>query len=93
MSKISLSLTMLVFLRVLEYYDGILILTTNRIKTFDIAVQSRANFVIKYENLKDEQKRNIYVTFIKQLSEDNTHNKAHLLKWLDEEDNVESSPF
>lgn len=30
-----------VLLRVLEYYDGILILTTNRMKSFDIAVQSR----------------------------------------------------
>jgi hypothetical protein len=30
-----------VLLRVLEYYDGILILTTNRMRCFDIAVQSR----------------------------------------------------
>jgi len=30
-----------VLLRVLEYYDGILILTTNRMRSFDIAVQSR----------------------------------------------------
>ena len=30
-----------VLLRVLEYYDGILILTTNRMRSLDIAVQSR----------------------------------------------------
>jgi hypothetical protein len=34
-------LTFIVLLRVLEYYDGILILTTNRMRSFDIAVQSR----------------------------------------------------
>ena len=34
-------LTEAVLLRVLEYYDGILILTTNRMKSFDVAVQSR----------------------------------------------------
>lgn len=34
-------LTLQVLLRVLEYYEGILILTTNRMRTFDIAVQSR----------------------------------------------------
>ena len=30
-----------VLLRVLEYYNGILIMTTNRLKSMDIAVQSR----------------------------------------------------
>ena len=53
-----------VLLRVLEYYDGILILTTNRLKTFDIAVQSRVNFAIKYKDLDDKQKKAIYKTFI-----------------------------
>jgi hypothetical protein len=35
------TLTLVVLLRVLEYYDGILILTTNRMRSLDIAVQSR----------------------------------------------------
>ncbi|KAF2236692.1 P-loop containing nucleoside triphosphate hydrolase protein [Viridothelium virens] len=35
-------------LRVLEYYEGILILTTNRLRSFDIAVQSRIHLAIKY---------------------------------------------
>ena len=82
-----------VLLRVLEYYDGILILTTNRIRTFDIAVQSRVNFAITYKNLDDKQKRNIYVSFIDQLTDDNCKDKQQLRKWLDEEDNVEASPF
>ncbi|MCJ1437027.1 hypothetical protein MMC27_006412 [Xylographa pallens] len=82
-----------VLLRVLEYYDGILILTTNRIRTFDIAVQSRVNFAITYKNLDDKQKKNIYQNFIEQLTDDNCQNKHQLLKWLDEEDNVEAPPF
>ncbi|MCJ1383606.1 hypothetical protein MMC17_006720 [Xylographa soralifera] len=82
-----------VLLRVLEYYDGILILTTNRIRTFDIAVQSRVNFAITYKNLDDKQKKNIYQNFIEQLTHDNCQDRNQLLKWLDEEDNVEAPPF
>lgn len=88
--------TSAVLLRVLEYYDGILILTTNRIRTFDIAVQSRVNFAIRYKDLDDKQKSAIYKTFIGQLTDDNTDNKQHLLGWLDDEEMTEEyggSPF
>ena len=86
----------LVLLRVLEYYDGILILTTNRLKTFDIAVQSRVNFAIKYKDLDDKQKKAIYKTFIEQLTDDNTTDKQQLLDWLDDDEQTEEyggSPF
>ena len=86
----------LVLLRVLEYYDGILILTTNRLKTFDIAVQSRVNFAIKYKDLDDKQKKAIYKTFIEQLTDDNTTDKQQLLSWLDDDEQTEEyggSPF
>ena len=86
----------LVLLRVLEYYDGILILTTNRLKTFDIAVQSRVNFAIKYKDLDDKQKKAIYKTFIEQLTDDNTTDKQQLLGWLDDDEQTEEyggSPF
>lgn len=85
-----------VLLRVLEYYEGILILTTNRLKTFDIAVQSRVNFAIKFKDLDDKQKRNIYRTFIDQLTDENTSDKQQLLGWLDDEEQIEEyggSPF
>ena len=85
-----------VLLRVLEYYDGILILTTNRLKTFDIAVQSRVNFAIKYKDLDDKQKKAIYKTFIEQLTDDNTTDKQQLLGWLDDDEQTEEyggSPF
>lgn len=36
----------------LEYYDGILILTTTRMKTFDIAVQSRIRKHLDFNMIK-----------------------------------------
>lgn len=38
-------------LRVLEYVPGIIILTTNRIEEVDVAVLSRINLAIRYEDL------------------------------------------
>ncbi|KAK7999451.1 hypothetical protein PG990_012051 [Apiospora arundinis] len=45
-----------VFLRVLEYYDGILILTTNRVGIFDEAFKSRIQLALHYENLEKPQR-------------------------------------
>ena len=42
-----------VFLRVLEYYEGILILTSNRIGTFDEAFKSRVQLAIHYPLLSE----------------------------------------
>jgi AAA+ superfamily predicted ATPase len=39
-----------IFLRLLEYYKGILFLTTNRIKTFDDAFHSRIHITLGYSN-------------------------------------------
>ncbi|CAN9251032.1 unnamed protein product [Alternaria alternata] len=43
-----------VFLRILEYYDGILILTTNRVGTFDEAFKSRVQLALHYPPLDRE---------------------------------------
>ena len=40
-----------VFLRVLEYYEGILILTSNRVGTFDEAFRSRIQLALHYPTL------------------------------------------
>lgn len=45
-------LTTSVFLRVLEYYAGILFLTTNRVGTFDDAFKSRIHLSLYYPELK-----------------------------------------
>jgi SpoVK/Ycf46/Vps4 family AAA+-type ATPase len=60
-----------VLLRVLEYYEGILILTTNRINSFDVAVQSRVHLAVKYQNLDAKQINKIYTTFLQQIKDEN----------------------
>ena len=54
MSEVQLEsyLTISVFLRVLEYYAGILFLTTNRVGTFDDAFKSRIHLSLFYPELK-----------------------------------------
>ena len=48
-----------VFLRVLEYYSGILILTSNRVGTFDEAFKSRIQLALHYDGLNEEQRQKI----------------------------------
>ena len=58
-----------VFLRVLEYYDGILILTTNRIGTFDEAFKSRVQLALHYPPLDSQGRWEVWRNFFKSLSE------------------------
>jgi hypothetical protein len=54
-------------LRVLEYYDGILILTTNRVPSFDIAVLSRVHLAVQYDDLTEEQSLSLWKRFLDQI--------------------------
>lgn len=56
-----------IFLRVLEYYEGILFLTTNRIDNIDLAFQSRIHISMSYPDLTDESRRHIWENFLKVL--------------------------
>ncbi|EPE09036.1 aaa family atpase [Ophiostoma piceae UAMH 11346] len=58
-----------VFLRVLEYYNGILILTSNRVGTFDEAFKSRIQLRIHYEPLNDWQCRKIWHNFLDRVNQ------------------------
>ncbi|PGH17055.1 hypothetical protein AJ79_01439 [Helicocarpus griseus UAMH5409] len=59
-----------VFLRKLEYFWGILFLTTNRVDEFDDAILSRMHYKLKYEDLSRESRREIWRNF---LSKAHTH--------------------
>ncbi len=72
-------------LRVLEYYEGILILTTNRIKTFDLAVQSRVHLAVRYTDLSGDDKRKIFYNFLKRLNSDNTENLNKIERYVTED--------
>ncbi len=58
-----------VLLRVLEYYEGIIILTTNRIKSIDVAVVSRIHLAIRYSDLRDDQMQSIFAFFLDNLGD------------------------
>lgn len=53
-----------VFLRELEYFEGIMFLTTNRIGSFDRAFKSRIHLAIKYHDLSHNARRNLWRTFL-----------------------------
>ena len=54
-----------VFLRLLEYYPGILFLTTNRVETFDAAFQSRIHVALKYGPLDAAARRTVWENFLR----------------------------
>jgi len=53
-----------IFLRLLEYHQGVLFLTTNRVKTFDKAFHSRISIALKYEDLNDNARAQVWKNFI-----------------------------
>lgn len=53
-----------IFLRQLEYFQGILFLTTNRVQTFDDAFQSRIHIALRYDDLDTKAKKAIFKIFV-----------------------------
>ncbi|EQB48870.1 hypothetical protein CGLO_11851 [Colletotrichum gloeosporioides Cg-14] len=56
------------FLRALEFYDGILFLTTNRVGSFDDAFISRIHIQLYYPDFSDEERQRVWKTFIDKLA-------------------------
>jgi len=54
-----------IFLRTLEYYEGILFLTTNRVSNMDAAFQSRIHISMAYPDLSADSRRQIWSNFLK----------------------------
>lgn len=50
-----------IFLRILEYYKGILFFTTNKINVIDSAILSRVTIRITYPKLDEEARKNIWL--------------------------------
>ncbi|KAJ4365728.1 hypothetical protein N0V83_008348 [Neocucurbitaria cava] len=53
-----------IFLRVLEYYEGLLFLTTNRVDNIDAAFQSRIHISMAYPDLTSKSRRHIWENFL-----------------------------
>lgn len=56
-----------IFLKELEYYNGILLMTTNRLESMDSAFQSRIHFHYVYEELSEDTRVRIWHQFIKKI--------------------------
>lgn len=56
--------TIAVFLRALEYYSGILFLTTNRMSSMDSAFQSRIHLSLRYPPLSHKSRCSIWKEFL-----------------------------
>ncbi|KAF2758404.1 P-loop containing nucleoside triphosphate hydrolase protein [Pseudovirgaria hyperparasitica] len=56
-----------VFLRLLEYYEGIMFLTTNRARALDPAFESRLDLIMPYAELDRAARRDIWTNFIGRL--------------------------
>ncbi|KAK3945381.1 P-loop containing nucleoside triphosphate hydrolase protein [Diplogelasinospora grovesii] len=59
-----------VFLRALEYYRGVLFLTTNRVGTFDSALTSRIHVALHYRRLTHEHRQRIWMHNFERLERD-----------------------
>ncbi|PVH68430.1 P-loop containing nucleoside triphosphate hydrolase protein [Cadophora sp. DSE1049] len=53
-----------VFLRKLEYYEGIMFLTTNRVANFDEAILSRTHLMLRYDDLTREARKQVWGNFL-----------------------------
>ena len=54
-----------IFLRILEYYEGTLFLTTNRVENIDAAFQSRIHVSMEYTELSESSRRHVWENFLK----------------------------
>ncbi|KAI0126527.1 P-loop containing nucleoside triphosphate hydrolase protein [Xylariales sp. AK1849] len=53
-----------IFLRTLEYFSGVLFLTTNRISSFDLAFQSRIHLALRYSPLTPSARESLWRLFL-----------------------------
>ena len=59
-----------IFLRRMEYFRGLLFLTTNRVGQIDDAFLSRVTVVLQYDHLSDDTRKKIWQGFFKKLEKD-----------------------
>lgn len=54
-----------IFLRLLGYHQGMIFLTTSRVKNFDEAFQSRIHVALKYNKLDEATRKEVWKNFMK----------------------------
>ena len=53
-----------IFLRLLEYFSGLMFLTTNRLSDMDPAFESRIHLTLNYTDLDKTSRKHIWTTFL-----------------------------
>lgn len=53
-----------IFLRLLEYFNGVMFLTTNRVKNFDRAFHSRISLALHYGEMDDNTRRKVWTNLL-----------------------------
>lgn len=71
-------------LRVLEYFKGILIMTTNRVMTFDVAMLSRCHYAVNFKSLTLNQEKEIWQGYVDQLTDENSSRKSDIQRWVNQ---------
>jgi hypothetical protein len=69
-----------IFLRILEYFEGTMFLTTNRVQTFDPAFQSRIHISLDYQELTVESRKTVWSNFLNSSSQEHTITPAQLME-------------
>lgn len=87
-----------VFLSAMEYYTGMLFLTTNRIGQIDDAFLSRTSVALTYETLDIGKQQKIWEGFLKKLSEERkdialTNRAKKFLEGLDKDTTTRDVPW
>ncbi|KAI1080425.1 P-loop containing nucleoside triphosphate hydrolase protein [Whalleya microplaca] len=67
-----------VFLRQLEYYAGILFLTTNRVGVLDEAFKSRIHIALRYPKIEQKQTIKIWKNILDRLQRDNENREIKI---------------
>jgi SpoVK/Ycf46/Vps4 family AAA+-type ATPase len=70
-----------VFLRLLEYYSGIMILTKNRVNSIDTAFESRVDITLSYNRLTETDRKQVWQNFLATFEADTVNiGEADLIK-------------
>ena len=80
-----------VLLRLLEYFQGILFLTSNRVKTFDEAFQSRVNLAVHFKELSTAQRKKVWRLWIERLGSENIGDEEKFKEELQEGGELEKA--
>jgi SpoVK/Ycf46/Vps4 family AAA+-type ATPase len=67
-SDIARNAMVCVMLRLLEYHPGILFLTTNRVRSFDSAFESRVTVALRYDSLPPEARTQVWKNLLERVA-------------------------